>query len=363
MRRRVLMTADAVGGVWTYALELTHALAAHDVWVHLAVMGPAPSPAQLEAAQKVPNLQLEHRPFALEWMDEPWADVRQAGDWLVSLEEKLRPDVCHLNGYCHAACSFIAPTLVVAHSCVCSWWQAVHGEAAGTAWRKYRHQVRAGLIAADTVAAPTQWMLDELQRQYGPLPRTSDIPNARNPKHFKAGEKEPFVFAAGRVWDEAKNLRVLDSAARGLAWPVLIAGASDGIAPGDYLDSKLLGELGPAAVSDWFARAAIYALPARYEPFGLSVLEAALSGCALVLGDIPSLRETWGDAALYVDPSDAARLHTVLSGLIEDETGRAALADRARERALKLAPGKQAAAYTALYGSLARANRRTACAS
>ncbi len=33
-------------------------------------------------------------------------------------------------------------------------------------------------------------------------------------------------------------------------------------------------------------------LPARYEPFGLSVLEAALSGCALVLGDIPSLRES-----------------------------------------------------------------------
>ena len=34
-------------------------------------------------------------------------------------------------------------------------------------------------------------------------------------------------------------------------------------------------------------------LPARYEPFGLSILEAALSGCALVLGDLPSLRELW----------------------------------------------------------------------
>ena len=50
-------------------------------------------------------------------------------------------------------------------------------------------------------------------------------------------------------------------------------------------------------------RAAIYALPARYEPFGLSILEAALSGCALVIGDIPSLREIWADAALFV-PSD-----------------------------------------------------------
>ena len=30
------------------------------------------------------------------------------------------------------------------------------------------------------------------------------------------------------------------------------------------------------------------------------------SGCALVLGDLPSLREVWGDAALYVRPDDHA---------------------------------------------------------
>ena len=52
------------------------------------------------------------------------------------------------------------------------------------------------------------------------------------------------------------------------------------------------------------ARAAIYALPAHYEPFGLSILEAAMSGCALVLGDIPSLREIWGDAAVFVHPDN-----------------------------------------------------------
>ena len=64
----------------------------------------------------------------------------------------------------------------------------------------------------------------------------------------------------------------------------------------------MLGRLSAGELADWYARAAIYALPARYEPFGLSALEAALSGCALVLGDIPSLREIWGDAALFVPP-------------------------------------------------------------
>ena len=46
------------------------------------------------------------------------------------------------------------------------------------------------------------------------------------------------------------------------------------------------GQLTTAEVRNVINTASIYALPARYEPFGLSILEAALSGCALVLGDI-----------------------------------------------------------------------------
>ena len=37
--RHVLMTADTVGGVWTYAVELVRALAPHRVTVALATMG------------------------------------------------------------------------------------------------------------------------------------------------------------------------------------------------------------------------------------------------------------------------------------------------------------------------------------
>jgi len=37
--KRILMTADTLGGVWTYALQLTHALAALEIEVILATMG------------------------------------------------------------------------------------------------------------------------------------------------------------------------------------------------------------------------------------------------------------------------------------------------------------------------------------
>src|SRR5690606_8377688 len=104
----------------------------------------------------------------------------------------------------------------------------------------------------------------------------------------------------------AKNLAQLDAVATELPWPVYVAGSTEhpdgGNAAFDSVET--LGVLSRAEMKHWLGRASIYVLPARYEPFGLSALEAALSGCALVLGDIPSLREVWGPAATYVDPAD-----------------------------------------------------------
>jgi glycogen synthase len=76
---KVLMTTDAVGGVWTYALDLARGLAAADATVVLAVMGPPPRAEQLAQAAKVPGLVVEHRPYRLEWMKDPWDDVAAAG--------------------------------------------------------------------------------------------------------------------------------------------------------------------------------------------------------------------------------------------------------------------------------------------
>ena len=70
----------------------------------------------------------------------------------------------------------------------------------------------------------------------------------------------------------------------------------------------------------------------------LFVLEAALCGCALVLGDIRSLREVWGPAASYVDPDDAETLAGTLNALLDDPARRHAAALAAVERASRYTP-------------------------
>ena len=125
------MTADTVGGVWTYALQLAHALGRHEVEVALATMGAPLAPEQWEEVRHVhdrqdgPPLQVFESSFKLEWMDEPWQDIQRAGKWLLQLEEQVRPDVVHLNGYVHGALPWRAPTVMAGHSCVLSWWLAV----------------------------------------------------------------------------------------------------------------------------------------------------------------------------------------------------------------------------------------------
>jgi glycosyltransferase involved in cell wall biosynthesis len=116
-------------------------------------------------------------------------------------------------------------------------------------------------------------------------------------------------------------------------------------------------------LADWYARTSIYVLPAYYEPFGLSVLEAALAGCALVLGDIPSLREVWADTALFVPPDDRAGLAHAINSLIADRVLREEYAVRSRARALRFTPQRTAAAYHAVYTQLTSARLSSSASS
>jgi len=357
---RILMTADTVGGVWTYALELIRALAPHGVDVTLATMGVPPSRAQTSAIAELPNAELVTSQYALEWMPNAERDVRVAGEWLLAVAQRAQPDVVHLNGYVHAALPWQVPVISVAHSCVLTWYRAVHGADAPREWDAYRRGVAAGLTAATEIVAPTAAILRAVLSAYGCEARGRVIANGRDATHWPASAKEPFVLAAGRLWDEAKGLAVLDACAARVSWPIHVAGPTAG--PGglgtvDASGVRLLGELRPAALAHWMARASIYALPARYEPFGLSVLEAALAGCALVLGKIDTLEELWGETAVYVPPGDADALAFALEALAGDPLHRRALAAASRMRALSFTPARMAGAYHALYTELLGAAR------
>src|SRR5205085_1556517 len=158
-------------------------------------------------------------------------------------------DVVHLNSFGHGAIAWRSPVVITAHSCVVSWWAAVKGEPLPAAWNRYREHVGASLRAVTHITAPSHAMSESLSQNYAvPEERITTIPNGRAASKYRAAEKEPFILAAGRLWDEAKNVASIVKIAPQLSWPVYLAGerthANGSVA--DCGACQVLGPLPPA---------------------------------------------------------------------------------------------------------------------
>ena len=200
-------------------------------------------------------------------------------------------------------CDWPVPVAAVAHSCVGTWWDAVRG---GRVAPDYAWRARAtsdGLRRADAIAAPSHAFAEALHRVHG-VDGLTVVYNGRDPLHLPGVPRARAVLTAGRLWDDAKNARMLDAVAARLSAPLRAAGPTEG--PGGaqvaLQHTVLLGKLDEPAMGDALARASVFASAALYEPFGLAVLEAAQAGLALVLSDIPTFRELWHGAAVFVPP-------------------------------------------------------------
>jgi glycosyltransferase involved in cell wall biosynthesis len=358
---RVLMTTDAVGGVWIYSSILARALCQRGLRVHLVTLGPKPREDQLRSVAGIAGLTVETTDLALEWIDPEASDFHRAAEQLAAIEARFKPDVVHLNSYREAIATWRAPVIVVAHSCVRSWWRACRGEEpTEPRWLTYIANVEAGLFAAECWVAPTRSFREVVTRLYQPRNSGSVIRNGIEGPHPHT-TKQPFILAAGRQWDEAKNLSILAGLAPNIPWPIRTNGPVDlrsdhgaNAAPRKMEGSR---ELPHHELLEMMGRAAIMASPAVYEPFGLAVLEAASAGCALVLSDIETFRELWDGAALFVEARDEAAWQAALIRLTNDDSLRTELQHRAAERAQLYSLDATVEGYVELYREVADLGR------
>jgi glycosyltransferase involved in cell wall biosynthesis len=90
-------------------------------------------------------------------------------------------------------------------------------------------------------------------------------------------------------------------------------------------------------------------------------LQAALNGACLLLSDIPSYREVWGDAAVFFRVDDADDLRDKWSRLLDAPDGALDMGVRARQRALeRYTAAHMAHAYADLYSRLGSAHAAVA---
>jgi glycosyltransferase involved in cell wall biosynthesis len=357
--RRVLMTLDAVGGVWRYAVDLARSLDALGIETLLVGFGPPPSAAERAEVEAIDGASLCWVDGPLDWMCASAADYGDPGATLAALAGEWDVDLLHLNLPSQAATLPREwPALVVSHSCLATWWSTVRGDALPQSLRWQVDLTQRGFDRGDAVVAPSRSHAEAIRRCYGGLAAIAVIENGAAIV-AETVPKEPFVLAAGRWWDEGKNASTLDASALGSPWPVLMAGPLRG-PNGQSVrlgNAKECGTLPTAELHRLMARASIFASPSLYEPFGLAVLEAAAQGCALVLADIPTFRELWRDAALFAGPRGSIEFTACIARLTADPGLRERLSEAARRRAAQFTLSRQAQAFAELYGSLPSRNR------
>ncbi|WP_184393952.1 glycosyltransferase family 4 protein [Rhizobium sp. BK650] len=346
------MTVDSVGGVWRYAMDLAAGLRREGVEIVFAGLGPAPSETQVSEARALGKLVWLDAP--LDWMVTSRAEIAGAPDEIARIARDNAVDLLHLNLPSQAiGIDTPLPVVVVSHSCVVTWFAAVRGTPVPPDWAWQRDVNREGFDCADSVLSPSESHAIALQATYGPISRLRVVYNA---SRIEAGQhpKKTFVFAAGRWWDEGKNGAVLDRAAAMMSLPVVVAGSSVG-PTGQRLRFSNADERGPLSHAKAVALmqcARIVVSPSVYEPFGLTALEAARCGAALVLSDIPTYRELWDGCALFFDPYDPMSLASVCTRLNDNAELRKELVTRSLARACAFNLERQAASVLETYAHL-----------
>jgi glycosyltransferase involved in cell wall biosynthesis len=286
----------------------------------LLSIGPLPSRNEISRV-KQEGFALNCFEGPLEWTAASKDDLCSSAQAIKSLAQTLRVNSIHLHSPAFAAFNLDLPTVAVNHSCVKTWWRAMRHKPIPPDLNWRGDLIRNGMFSCNRIVAPSKHYADLIRDAYNLRESPSVIYNGvTSQAQSKMAMPGSFIFSAGRLWDEAKNFAALDVVASLIEDLIHVAGPLTS----PMNDSLAFAYLHHIGVLDSFemravlARRPIFIAPARFEPFGLTVLEAASHGCPLVLNDIPTLRELWDGAASFVDMGNPCRVALTLQSLRGD---------------------------------------------
>lgn len=170
----------------------------------------------------------------------------------------------------------------------------------------------------------------------------------------------PYVLYVGTAKPH-KNLVTLLAAHRAndRLPPLVLAGPTpaeaEAILPGATTTGRVhaQGRVPDDQLPALYRGAAVVAVPSLYEGVGLAALEAMSFGVPVVAADAPGLRDTVGQAAALAPPTEVGAWADALDRMARPSALRDVVVERGRARAAGHRWADTAAAYVAVYESVA----------
>jgi len=217
----------------------------------------------------------------------------------------------------------------------------------------FRLVIREAARRATRILVPSRSTAEDVVRELRiPADRRGDVvvtPEAANPVFrpdpdvrpagpvvLFVGRRDPYknlpalVRAFARVLREVPAARLVVVGPPDARYPEAEAAARE-VRLGDAVEWRGYVD-GPGLVRA-YREAAVFALPSRYEGFGLPVIEAMACGTPVVCGNGSSLPEVAGDAAALVPPDDEGEIAAAVVRVLTDPAHAAALRERGLHRA------------------------------
>lgn len=136
--------------------------------------------------------------------------------------------------------------------------------------------------------------------------------------------EQKYILAVSSI-DPRKNLQLLIDSFLELELEdcklVLVGKTSSHFNIKLHSDSKnvlFTGFVSDSDLSTLYKKCEFFIYPSLYEGFGIPPLEAMKNGCAVVVSEIPSLKEVCSTAVLYIDPYDMDSIKNGILKIIND---------------------------------------------
>jgi glycosyltransferase involved in cell wall biosynthesis len=190
-------------------------------------------------------------------------------------------------------------------------------------WKGHRKSIQEILKKTKMVLPNSEAEYTTLENSYHIKKPYLIVPNGINEEVFYKDESglkdETLVVCAARI-EGIKNQLNLIKALNNTAFTLVLIGES-GNQKNYYKECKKIagqnivftGQLRHEQLVYYFQRAKVHVLPSWFETCGLSSLEAAATGCNIVITDKGYTREYFGDDAFYCNPEDAASIYNAVS--------------------------------------------------
>lgn len=171
------------------------------------------------------------------------------------------------------------------------------------------------------------------------------------PKVFD--EHCPTILHIGTGWN--KNLERVTLALKGISCKLLIVGALSDAAKqlleenGVRYDNRV--NISDDELLDCYRQCHLVSFPSIFEGFGMPIIEAQATGCAVITSNINPMKEIAADGACLVNPLSVESLNEAFRKLVEDEAYRDSLVKKGFVNAERFSLGHIVSQYLQVYNT------------